>query len=195
MAIRLVDEVPCLLGPKNPRKKIISQLISEYFQNFLGLRASLSHVALDPGYNFWKEYILRFLKTPPFKNLNEALRLGIFGRSWLLLLNGVSVTLGWSRFITTEHSQPELLGVHFHIWPPGGVISSIFTSRRQCTNVQVLDYTSLCTNSGNDKPISWKDWQIIQHWYFNLKKNFYFILLFFNTTNKESTSISCIISV
>ncbi len=46
MAIRLVDEVPCLLGP--------------------------SHVALDPEYNFWKEYILRFLKTPPFKNLNLA---------------------------------------------------------------------------------------------------------------------------
>ncbi len=38
-------------------------------ENFLGLRASLSHVALQTGYNFWEEYILRFLKTPPFKNL------------------------------------------------------------------------------------------------------------------------------
>ena len=26
-------------------------------------------VALHTGHNFWKEYLLRFLKTPPFKNL------------------------------------------------------------------------------------------------------------------------------
>ncbi len=38
------------------------------------IRASLSHVALDTGYNFWKEYILRFLKTAPFKNLKQLVR-------------------------------------------------------------------------------------------------------------------------
>ncbi len=43
----------------------------ESFRNFLGLRASLSHVALHTEYNFWKEYILRFHKTPSFKNLNN----------------------------------------------------------------------------------------------------------------------------
>ncbi len=31
--------------------------------------SSLSHVVLHTGYNFWEELILRFLKTPPFKNL------------------------------------------------------------------------------------------------------------------------------
>ena len=35
------------------------------------LRASLSHVAQHTGHNFWKEYILSFLKTPPFKNLKN----------------------------------------------------------------------------------------------------------------------------
>ncbi len=29
-------------------------------------------VLLHNGHNFWKEYILRFLKTPPFKNLKSC---------------------------------------------------------------------------------------------------------------------------
>ncbi len=41
------------------------------------LRASLSLVALHTGYNFWKEFILRFLKTPPFKNLKTLKFTGI----------------------------------------------------------------------------------------------------------------------
>ncbi len=32
----------------------------------------LSHVALHAWYNFWKEYILRILRTPPFKNLKST---------------------------------------------------------------------------------------------------------------------------
>ncbi len=87
MAIRLVAEVPCLLHSwifrsfffkinlpsiiyqsKYPPQYLLG-VIGEYFRNFLGLRPSLGHVALHTGHNLWKEYILRFLKTPPFKNL------------------------------------------------------------------------------------------------------------------------------
>ncbi len=89
MAIRLVGEVPCLLRHfllANtlhivPYKSRL--LINEYFRNILGLRASLSHVALDTGYNFWKEYILRFFKTPPFKNLKRGNGLG---KGWNLTI-------------------------------------------------------------------------------------------------------------
>ncbi len=47
MATQLVAEVPCLL---------------RHFP-----LANTLHI--HTGYNFWEEYILRFLKTPPFKNL------------------------------------------------------------------------------------------------------------------------------
>ncbi len=30
------------------------------------------------GYNFWEEYLLRFFKTPPFKNLNLIFKIVIF---------------------------------------------------------------------------------------------------------------------
>ncbi len=59
MAIRLVAEAPCLL---------------RHFPlaSTLHIVPSLSHVALYTGNNFLKEYILRFLKLAPFKNLKKV---------------------------------------------------------------------------------------------------------------------------
>ena len=95
MAIRLVAEELCLLG---------------HFPlaSTLHIVPSLSHVALHTGHNFWKEYILRFLKTPPFKNLKYVQTVVCFSEcgteelygwellfwadsklSWLHLLKGV----------------------------------------------------------------------------------------------------------
>ncbi len=48
-------------------------------QEFQEKRGNYSDVLriVHTGHNFWKEYILRFLKTPPFKNLKVWLNAAV----------------------------------------------------------------------------------------------------------------------
>ena len=57
------------LSPKMQEKNHfpVNWWIFSEFIRLKGITHSLSHVALHTGLNFWKGYILRFLKTPPFK--------------------------------------------------------------------------------------------------------------------------------
>ena len=68
-------------------------------------RASLSHVALHTGHNFWREYILRFLKTPPFRNLNLEGHLYQLERYMFMIFGMVQCLEPWQReqFILMEY--------------------------------------------------------------------------------------------
>ena len=65
---------------------------------------SLSHVALHTGYTFWEEYLLRFFKTPPFKNLKAfSVELSqYFVQSNILLIRGFFNARQASQWIKSD---------------------------------------------------------------------------------------------
>ena len=75
--------------------------------SYCTIQITFSHVALHTGYDFWKEYILRFLKTPPFKNLK-----------WIyIFLNTLGLIKSYTfSYLEMLSRKEKSAGINFLLW-------------------------------------------------------------------------------
>ncbi len=146
-------------------------------------RSSLSHVALHTGHNFWKEYILRFLKTPPFKNLKWSSM--VFILVCLFTLQNISILsmfilhiLHYGCAIHSSHHKHQLClpcVVPVWIWSSIGCLcpaNSGKTKKRKWQVVKNYHLYLFLLQSHWQMNINWHNCLLNDHLFNLLRKNF-----------------------